>query len=107
MMLVNDQFFRGFQAYLKSSPNYQFDLYRQLVHEITETFKKISDEILEIIKSFKHPLRLNKLAHCMEMIQEAEEKKLMQVHTDTLQWGRGNLPLIHGQMNKVASIKGF
>jgi len=52
---------------------YNFQLYRQLVHEITETFKKISDEILTIQKMFQAE---KEISNIIAKIQTAEQKKL-------------------------------
>ena len=40
---------------MKSAPNYNFPIYRQLVHEISETFKKISNDILIIEQQLRGP----------------------------------------------------
>lgn len=41
-VLAYKLFEEGFQAYLAGSPNYNFPLYRQLVHEMTQTFNNIT-----------------------------------------------------------------
>ena len=69
-------FFRGFQAYLKGAPNYNFPLYRQLVKEITETFNKISADILSIKSKFAEWNNLLPISEIIGKIQDAEKKKL-------------------------------
>jgi hypothetical protein len=39
-------FEEGFLGYVAAAPHYQFDVYRQLVHEITQEFQRISQLIL-------------------------------------------------------------
>ena len=36
----------GFSAYLAGAPNYNFELYRSLVKEITDSFQAISQQVL-------------------------------------------------------------
>ena len=69
--------YRGFQAYLAGAPDYNFDLYKKLVHEITSTFKKISDEIIEIKRSVQE--RSNAVAVLIGKIQDEEKGKLEKV----------------------------
>ena len=68
--------FRGFQAYLAGSPNYNFPLYRQLVHEITQTFSKISRDILSIKSQLCDRCSLTGLSSVLEKIQDKEKEKL-------------------------------
>ena len=73
----NENFsFRGFQAYLAGAPNYNFPLYRQLVHEITQTFSKISQEILAIKNELNERCCLPTLSSILEKIQDKEKDKL-------------------------------
>lgn len=69
-------FEEGFKAYLKGAPNYNFPMYRQLVHEITQTFSKISAEILSIHTKFADQNNLAPLAEIIQKIQDAEKIKL-------------------------------
>lgn len=66
--------FRGFQAYLAGAPNYNFAMYKQLVHEITVAFKKISDEILAIKTQLSEVD--SGVARIIAKIQEVEQQKL-------------------------------
>ena len=68
-------YFRGFQAYLRGAPNYNFPMYRQLVHEITETFKKISADIIDITQNLKDQNQ-NVIGNLIEQIQNEEQLKL-------------------------------
>ncbi|ESN90087.1 hypothetical protein HELRODRAFT_91026, partial [Helobdella robusta] len=69
-------FEKGFQDYLSSYPNYDFQTYRQMAHETTETFKKISNEIIDI------KIKLNKTPNCqiisqiIAKVQDHEQEKL-------------------------------
>ncbi|XP_067928496.1 required for excision 1-B domain-containing protein-like [Watersipora subatra] len=65
----------GFQAYLKGAPQYNFPMYKKLVHEITTAFQKISADILTIEKMLLEHNRKD-LADSIRKIQEFEERKL-------------------------------
>ncbi|XP_036368434.1 required for excision 1-B domain-containing protein isoform X1 [Octopus sinensis] len=67
---------RGFQGYLKGKPNYNFPLFRQLVHEITETFQKISQDVIVLKKELAEIHQQNLLADCIDNIQQQEKDKL-------------------------------
>lgn len=69
-------FEEGFQAYLAGAPSYNFPLYRQLVHEITQTFNKISHEILGIKTELQDRCSLLALSNLLGKIQEKEQQKL-------------------------------
>ena len=68
--------YRGHQAYLQSAPSYNFPMYRQLVHEITQTFKKISDEIIDIENKLRAQHSLPEVAKFIAKVQEEEKLKL-------------------------------
>ena len=68
-------FCRGFKAYLKGAPNYNFTMYKQLVNEITTTFRNISNDILAIGQLLLTNNR-KELADSVRKIQELEERKL-------------------------------
>ncbi len=68
--------FRGHQAYLAGAPNYNFPIYKQLVHEVTQTFKKISDEIIDINNKLHTQHNLTDISNHIRTIQEAEKQKL-------------------------------
>lgn len=69
-------FEEGFKAYLQGAPNYNFPLYRQLVHEITETFNKISADILLIKEKFEGQNNLLTISEIIGRVQDAEKNKL-------------------------------
>ena len=50
-------------------------MYRQLVHEITETFKNISADIIDIIQNLKDQNQ-NVIGNLIEQIQNEEQLKL-------------------------------
>ena len=68
--------FRGHQAYLSAAPNYNFPMYRQLVHEITQTFKKISDEVIDIENKMRSEHSLPEVGKFIGKVQEEEKLKL-------------------------------
>jgi len=81
LYIYNFYLYRGFQAYLKGAPNYNFPLYRQLVHEITETFNKISAEIVTIKDGFSAHNNFIPVSEIINKIQTAEKSKLEMVRT--------------------------
>ena len=66
-------------AYLEGYPNYNFQLYKQLVDEITNAFKKISLEIIDIRQQFEN--HGSAVGLIISNIQEQEELKLNNVST--------------------------
>lgn len=72
-------YYRGFQAYLNGAPNYNFPMYRQLVHEITQTFSKISQDIILITKHLEEDHNLTTIATIVTGIQNNEKDKLEKV----------------------------
>ncbi|XP_048353585.1 required for excision 1-B domain-containing protein [Sphaerodactylus townsendi] len=69
-------FEEGHRAYLRSSPSYDFIRYRQLVHEITQAFSGISQEILQIKGQLEGPHGRADLAQHLRRLQEKEKEKL-------------------------------
>ncbi|XP_078279769.1 required for excision 1-B domain-containing protein [Rhinoraja longicauda] len=66
----------GHQAYLRSAPNYDFIRYRQLVHEITQAFNRISKEVIQLGDRFNEEFDRPDLSKHIERIQEREQEKL-------------------------------
>jgi hypothetical protein len=50
------------------------------VHEITQSFKTISEEVVSIKQQLQQ-LDMGRLAECIHNVQLAEEDKLKQVHS--------------------------
>ncbi|XP_061593004.1 required for excision 1-B domain-containing protein [Cololabis saira] len=69
-------FEEGHEAYLRTGPHYDFDHYKQLVHEITQAFSGISKEILEIKGRLHHEFDRPALSEHMEKLQSKEKQKL-------------------------------
>lgn len=65
----------GFKVYLESAPNYDFPSYRQLVHDITQKFNKISSDIITIETKFREAGFTN-IAELIRRIQLKEKEKL-------------------------------
>lgn len=70
---------RGHKAYLNTSPDYDFEAYRQVVHDRTEDFKRISQRIISIETAFREEYQKVAVADCLKKIQEAEQDKLEKV----------------------------
>ncbi|PVD23942.1 hypothetical protein C0Q70_17218 [Pomacea canaliculata] len=51
-------------------------MYRSLVHEVTQSFKTISEEAISISKTLCEKYKLNKVAECIDSIQAGEQEKL-------------------------------
>lgn len=66
----------GHKAYLNTSPDYDFEAYRQVVHDRTEDFKRISQRIISIETAFREEYQKVAVADCLKKIQEAEQDKL-------------------------------
>ncbi|XP_053558940.1 required for excision 1-B domain-containing protein [Bombina bombina] len=66
----------GHEAYLKSGPEYEFQNYKELVHEVTLTFNGINKEIIEMKNRFREEYERPDLAEHLEKIQDFEKEKL-------------------------------
>lgn len=64
---------------MNGAPNYNFPMYRQLVHEITQTFTKISQDIILITKQLEDDHSLTTIATIVTGIQNNEKDKLEKV----------------------------
>lgn len=69
---------RGFVAYLKGAPNYNLEMYKALVGQITTTFNNISKDILSIEKTFKDA-DMADISRTIRKIQDIEQQKLQTV----------------------------
>ncbi|XP_057697714.1 required for excision 1-B domain-containing protein [Corythoichthys intestinalis] len=69
-------FEEGHEAYLKTGPHYDFEHYKQLVHQITLAFSGISKEVLEIKDKFQLHLDRPDLSEHIEKLQCKEKQKL-------------------------------
>ncbi|KAI5620733.1 hypothetical protein C0J50_19720, partial [Silurus asotus] len=67
---------RGHEAYLRTGPHYDFEHYRQLVHEITKAFCGISKEMLEIKDRLHQDFDRADLSEHIEKLQTKEKQKL-------------------------------
>lgn len=61
---------------MRTGPHYDFDHYRQLVHEITQAFCGISKEVLEIKEKLQHDFDRPDLSEHIEKLQSKEKQKL-------------------------------
>ncbi|KAJ8374421.1 hypothetical protein SKAU_G00050010 [Synaphobranchus kaupii] len=69
-------FEEGHEAYLRTGPHYDFEHYRQLVHEITQAFSGISKEVLEIKERLHQDCDRPDLSEHIEKLQSKEKQKL-------------------------------
>ncbi|XP_051978048.1 required for excision 1-B domain-containing protein-like [Xyrauchen texanus] len=69
-------FEEGHEAYLRTGPHYDFEHYKQLVHEITKAFCGISKEVLEIKEQLHQDFDRPDLSEHIEKLQINEKKKL-------------------------------
>ncbi|KAI1891668.1 hypothetical protein AGOR_G00146150 [Albula goreensis] len=69
-------FEEGHEAYLRTGPHYDFEHYRQLVHEITQAFSGISKEVLEIKQRLHQDYDRPDLSEHIEKLQAKEKQKL-------------------------------
>lgn len=61
---------------MRTGPHYDFDHYRQLVHEVTQAFCGISNEVLEIKGRLHHEFDRPDLSEHIENLQSKEKQKL-------------------------------
>lgn len=69
---------------MRTGPHYDFDHYRQLVHEITQAFCGISKEVLAIKERLHHEFDRPDLSEHLEKLQSKEKQKLELVGEDLL-----------------------
>lgn len=69
-------FARGHKIYLSTSPHYEFDKFRALVHDITDEFKRISNEVVMIEKRMRSDFNDTVLADLVAHLQDDEKHKL-------------------------------
>ncbi|CAB1331429.1 unnamed protein product [Coregonus sp. 'balchen'] len=69
-------FDEGHEAYLRTGPHYDFDHYRQLVHEITQAFCGLSKEVLEIKEQLHQDFNRPDLSEHIDKLQSKEKQKL-------------------------------
>lgn len=67
---------RGHEAYLRTGPHYDFDHYKQLVHEITKAFAGISKEVLQIKEKLEQDFDRADLSEHIDQLQGKEKVKL-------------------------------
>ena len=65
---------------MSTGPSYDFITYRQMVHEITQTFSSLSQRIIEIQKELAKREAMNDIATCISNVQTLEQTKLEQVN---------------------------
>jgi len=75
---INYKFHRGFQAYLKGYPNYNLEMYKRLVGEITSAFSGQSKDILAIGQLMDESGK-TEVAKIISCIQGHEQRKLQVV----------------------------
>ncbi|XP_013784205.1 uncharacterized protein C19orf60 homolog [Limulus polyphemus] len=64
------------KIYLKTAPQYDFIRFRQLVHEITQEFKRISERIVKFEQQLRTEFKSPHLADRLSQLQEEEKTKL-------------------------------
>lgn len=68
-------FHSGFKEYLETAPVRDFPSYRQLVHNVTQTFNNISNEVITIESKLRESGQSN-IADLIRKIQIKEKEKL-------------------------------
>lgn len=69
-------FDEGHKIYLNTAPHYNFVRFRELVHEVTQDFKRISEEIIAIERRLRMEFACPHLANFVASLQEDEKLKL-------------------------------
>ena len=67
--------FSGFREYLQTGPHYDFPSYRELVHNITQTFNNISNEVIDIEKKVRESGQ-SAISEVIRKLQLKEKEKL-------------------------------
>ena len=67
--------FSGFREYLQTGPHYDFSSYRELVHNITQTFNNISNEVIDIEKKLRESEQ-SAISEVIRKLQLKEKEKL-------------------------------
>ncbi|XP_033636410.1 required for excision 1-B domain-containing protein-like [Asterias rubens] len=62
--------------YLDTSPDYDFPVYRQAVHECTQEFSRISQCIIAVEERFQGEFQNAEIARLIGKVQENEKRKL-------------------------------
>lgn len=78
-IVVNLVFFsllRGHEAYLRTGPHYDFEHYKQLVHEIAKAFAGLSKDVLDIKERLEQDFDRQDLVEHLDQLQSKEKVKL-------------------------------
>lgn len=67
---------RGHKIYLSTAPNYDFPTFRELVREVTQEFKRISEGMMDIERRLRLNDNSGHLAEYVRALQEEEKVKL-------------------------------
>ena len=67
--------FSGFTEYLQTGPDYDFPSYRELVHNVTQTFNNISNEVIDIETKLRESEQ-SAISEVIRTIQLKEKEKL-------------------------------
>ncbi|KAK3869271.1 hypothetical protein Pcinc_025410 [Petrolisthes cinctipes] len=65
----------GHKIYLSTGPNYDFPTFRQLVHDVTQDFKRVSEGIIALEKRMRTEGHVAP-ANLVAKLQDAEKRKL-------------------------------
>ncbi|KAJ7383865.1 hypothetical protein OS493_025741 [Desmophyllum pertusum] len=65
----------GFKEYLQTAPSYDFPSYRQLVHDVTQTFNNISNEVIAVETQLRESGQ-SSIGDLIRKIQLKEKEKL-------------------------------
>ncbi|XP_065293376.1 required for excision 1-B domain-containing protein-like isoform X2 [Dermacentor albipictus] len=69
-------FEEGHKIYLSTAPNYDFPTFRELVREVTQEFKRISEGMMDIERRLRLNDNSGHLAEYVRALQEEEKVKL-------------------------------
>lgn len=97
---------RGHKIYLSTAPNYDFPTFRELVREVTQEFKRISEGVMDIERRLRMDCAAPHLADFVVALQEEEKVKLEL--TAKLQLAKQNLlenPEEQNNQTDVVSMK--
>uniref|UniRef100_A0A8C1ZQP9 Required for excision 1-B domain containing n=1 Tax=Cyprinus carpio TaxID=7962 RepID=A0A8C1ZQP9_CYPCA len=93
-------FEEGHESYLRTGPHYDFEHYKQLVHEITKAFCGISKEVLEIKEQLHQDFDRPDLSEHIDKLQIKEKEKLELVAVCFLHIGEKSLFFCKKKINR-------
>ncbi|XP_012695047.2 required for excision 1-B domain-containing protein [Clupea harengus] len=99
-------FDEGHEAYLRTGPHYDFEHYKQLVHEIAKAFAGLSKDVLDIKERLEQDFDRQDLVEHLDQLQSKEKVKLeLTAHLQLAKQTAQDHPDEEGCQEKVQEIR--